>query len=180
MNTAKKIKINYQSKAAYELAMSQPCPRTVNDVYSLGVSLQYCIRAKYMELNGLLPGKDSPILVEQATKQLALKTEIEKQAKYKLNILMGEFYDHGGPLMEDPVSKDLAKDIRPFFQRHISRFLQSLDEIIQQAAQGKITAEGAVSIVNLQIAEMYTAIGRMFRIEEIESAFHDLIEIRQA
>jgi len=180
MNTAKKIKINYHTKAAYELASSQPCPCSVNDVYALGVNLQYCIRAKYNELNGLLPGRDNSYLSQQAAIQLNIKTEIEKQAKYKLNVLLGEFYEHGGPIMEDPISKQMAKDMQPFFNRHVSNLLSRLDELTRQAEQGRLKTEELTAPVEKQLTDTYTAMAVMFRNAEMESAFNDLIEIRQS
>lgn len=180
MNTAKEIKINYHTKAAYELASSLPCPRSANDVYFLGVSLQYCIRAKYLELDGLKSSIDKNFVVAQAARHLTIKTEIEKLAKYNLNVLLKKFYDQGGPIMEDPVSEEMVKDIQPFFDRIRSSFLQSLDEITQQTATGKLSVEDMEAEVNRQITEMYNALSRMFQPQEIREAFADLIEIRQS
>lgn len=180
MNTAKKIKINYHTKAAYEVAISQPCPRSVQDVYALGVNLQYCIRAKYKELNDLLPGRDNDFLLHEEIRQLSIKAEIEKQAKYKLNALLGEFYEHGGPIMEEPVSQQMAKDMQPFFNRHVSNFLRRLDELSRQAAQGQMEAEDMAAAVEKQLKDSYTALAEMFRNVEMASAFADLMDIRQS
>ncbi len=179
MNTAKQIKINYHTKAAYEMASSQPCPRSVHEVYSLGVSLQYCIRAKYLELDGLVPGMGNTFRNNQAARQLVIKTEIEKLANYKLNVLLEEFYNHGGPIMEDPVSEQMAKNAQPFFNRIMSSFLQSLDEITRQTAAAKISAVEMTAEVEEQIIGMYDALGKMFQMVELKYAFDDLIEIRQ-
>lgn len=180
MNTARKIKINYHTKAAYELANSHPCPRSASDVYSLGVSLQYCIRAKYIEIDSLKPSIDKTFLTVLAAKQLAIKTEIEKQSKYNLNILLEKFYNDGGPIMEDPVSEQMVKDIQPFFNRITINFLQSLDEIAHQAAMGELSVKEMEAEVNHRITELYNSLGRMFQVTEIESAFKDLIKIRQS
>lgn len=180
MNTAKEIKINYHTKAAYELANSHPCPRSASDVYSLGVSLQYCIRAKYIEIDSLKRSIDKTFLVDLAAKQLAIKTEIEKQAKYNLNILLQKFYNDGGQIMEDPVSTQMVKDIQPFFNRITSNFLQSLDETAHQTAMGKLSVKEMETEVNHRLTELYNALGRMFQATEIESVFTDLIEIRQS
>ena len=178
MNTAKEIKINYHTKAAYELANSIPCPRSANDVYSIGVSMQYCIRAKYIELDNLQRSDDKTYLEGQAAKQLAIKSEIEKLAKFNLNYVLKEFYDHGGPIMEDPVSEQMVKEIQPFFNRIMSNFLQSLDAIVHQTDLGKLSVEEMVTDVNRKICEMYNSLGSMFQIVEIKGAFSDLIEIR--
>ncbi len=180
MNTAKAIKINYYTKAAYEMAYSHPCPRSVHDVCSLGASLQYCIRAKYIEITGSMPSKDKTFLMEQAARQLTIKTNIEKLAKYDLNVLVKKFYDDGGPIIEDPVSEQMVMDINPFFNRIISSFLQSLDEITYQTAIGKLSVEKMAADVEDQICQMYNTLARMFQIEEMERAYIDLIEIRQS
>ncbi len=178
MRTAKEIKINYQTKAAYEMASSLPCPQSANDVYSLGVSLQYCIRAKYLELAG--QSIDNSFLIDQAAQQLAIKNKIEELAAFKLNVILGKFYDQGGPIMENPVSKPMVRQIQPFFNRIMSRFLQSLDEITYQAVAENSSAEAMVSAINQQITETYEALGKMFPVKEIESAFADLLDIMQA
>jgi hypothetical protein len=175
MRTAKEIKINYHTKAAYELASSLPCPKSANDVYSLGVSLQYCIRAKYLELAGQNIGKD--FLIDQAAQQLAIKNKMEELAAFKLNVLLGKFYDQGGPIIEDPVSKQMVKEIQPFFNRIISLFLQSLDEITYQAVTQNMGVQEMVSEVIRQINETYNALGKMFPVKEIEGAFADLLDI---
>lgn len=177
MITAKKIKINYHTKAAYELASSLPCPKSANDVYSLGVSLQYCIRVKYIELAGHSIDKD--FLMDQAAQQLAIKKKIEELATFKLNVLLEKFYDQGGPIMEDPVSKQMVREIQPFFNRIMSRFLQALDEITCQAVIKNSSVKEMVFEVNCQITETYSALGRMFPVKEIESAFADLLDTIQ-
>lgn len=176
MNTAKKI--NYHTKAAYELANSHPCPRSARDVYSLGVSFQYCIRAKYKEIDSLKQDIDKTCLADLAAKQLTIKTEIEKQAKYNLNMLLQKFYDEGGPIMEDLVTEEMAKNIQPFFNRITNNFLKSLDEIVDQTAICKLSVREMDAEINHRIIELYSTLGRMFQVTEIENAFADLIKIR--
>lgn len=177
MNTA--IKINYYTKAAYELANSHPCPRSASDVYSLGVSFQYCIEAKYNEIDSLKRNIDKTCLADLAAKQLAIKTGIEKQAKYNLNMLLQKFYDDGGPIMEDLVTEEMAKNIQPFFNRITINFLKSLDETVNQTAIGNLSVREMDAEINHQIIELYSTLGRMFQVTEVENAFTDLIKIRQ-
>ena len=178
MRTAQEIKINYHTKAAYEMASSLPCPQSVNDVYNLGISLQYCIRAKYLEIAELM--NDKTYLTDQAAQQLTIKSKINKLAAFRLNVQLNRFYELGGPIMEDPVSKEMAKQIQPFFSRIMSRFLQSLDETASRFLTKQISAENMTTEFKQQITEVYMTMGKMFQAEEINSAFDELIEVAQA
>jgi len=178
MRTAQEIKINYHTKAAYEMASSLPCPRSANDVYALGVSLQYCIRAKYLEIANLMNNKT--YLTDQAAQQLKIKSQIEKLSIYKLNMQLNKFYEQGGPIMEDPITQEMAREIQPFFSRITGRFLQSLDETASRLLTKQISAGEMTSEVRQQITETYNTLGKMFTAEEIESVFAELAEIIQS
>ena len=175
MTTAEKISINYYTKAAYEQASSFPCPRSASDVYDLGVSMQYCIRAKYLEIAALM--NDHSYLNEQAARQQAVKSEIEKLAAFDLNVQLGKFYALGGPIMEDPVTKETAQQTQPFFSRITSRFLEGLDETAGQVLTKKVDVRETPAIVNQQMMTAYTAMSRMFAEPEMKNAFTDLMEM---
>jgi hypothetical protein len=175
MKTARKIAINYFTKAAYELASSLPCPESANDVYNLGVSLQYCIRAKYLELAGQCYDQD--YLIEQATRQLAIKKDIEAQANLGLNILLAQFYDQGGPLMAPSVSQKMSREYYPFFKRIMGRLLESLDELTYEVMDGNLRVEELPDRVELELIQTYNAMKKLFPVREIEKAYTDLIVI---
>lgn len=177
MKTAQKIQVNYYTKAAYEVANSLSCPRSVNDVYNLGITLQYCVRAKYLELAELL--NDKAWLKDQAAQQLAVKSKIEKLAAYNLDIQLIRFYEQGGPIMDDPVSSTAAQQIQPFFSRIMSRFLEMLDALTSQVLTKKISVEELPAAVSQQMIETYAAMERMFQDQDLQSAFAELIEIKQ-
>jgi O-phosphoseryl-tRNA(Cys) synthetase len=177
MNTAKEI--NYRTQAAYELAKSIPCPRCTSDVYSLGVSLQYCIRAKYMEIADSSHMAFKTVCADQVVKQMNIKKEIEKVGNQKLNLLIQYFYEHGGPIMEDPVSEQIVKEIKPFFNRLMRNYINSLDEVAEKALRGKIGASELVTTINHDIINMYSAMGNLFMVDEMREAFNDLIDIRE-
>ena len=175
MKTAQTIKINYYTKAAYEAASSLPCPRSVSDVYNLGVSLHYCVRAKYIEIADLM--NEKAYLTDQAAQQLQNKFTIEKLAAYNLNVQLGKFYAEGGPIMEDPVTNETAAQIQPFFSRNMSRFLQTLDELSGQVLTKRMSGQEMTAAVDQQMAESLAAMKKMFQDEEIQMAFADLIEM---
>jgi hypothetical protein len=178
MNTAKKI--NYRTQAAYELAKSIPCPRNVSDVYFMGSSLQYCIRAKYLEIVDLNQRATGTVCAELAVKQMDIKKEIEKVGNQKMNLLIQYFYENGGPIIEDPVSKQMVKEIEPFFNRLMKNFLESLDEAADKAALEKINASELEATINHEIIYLFGAMGNLFRVDEIRKAFNDLIGIRRS
>jgi len=178
MNTAKKI--NYRTLAAYELAKSVPCPRRVNDVYSLGANLQYSIRAKYLEIADLDQENTRVTCTKLALKQMEIKKAIEKAGKHQLNLLIQYFYEHGGPVIEDPVSEQMVKDINPFFNRLMDNFLKSLDEAADRTARGEMSVSEMETDVNHNIINMFSALGNLFMVDEMRNAFHELVEIRES
>lgn len=175
MRTAQKIKINYNTRAAYELASSLPCPQSVNDVYNLGISLHYCVRARYLEIAELL--NDKTFLLDLAAQQLDIKAEIEKLAVYNTNVQLSKFYAQGGPIMEHPIDNAAAKQIQPFFSRIVSRFLVTLDELVNQVLTRKISALEMPAAVNQQMAETYENMQKMFQDQEMADAFEELSKV---
>lgn len=178
MNTAKKI--NYRTQAAYELAKSVPCPRRVNDVYFLGASLQYCIRAKYLEIAELNQKGTRVACGKLVTRRMDLKKAIEKAGKHQLNLLIQYFYEHGGPIIEDPVSEKMVKDINPFYNRLMNNFLDSLDEVTDRVSRGEMNLSEMETSINQDIINMFSALGNLFTVEEMRDAFHELIKIEES
>lgn len=174
MTTAENIKINYYTKAAYEQASSFPCPRSASDVYNLGISMQYCVRAKLLEIAALT--NDNTCLNEQASQQLTIKAEIEKLAAFDLDVRLGKFYAMGGPVMEDPVTREMAQQAQPFFSRITSRFLETLNETASQVLTKKINPQEIPAVVGEQMTSAYMAMGRMFAEPEMKNAFTELME----
>lgn len=174
MTTAERIKINYYTEAAYEQASSFPCPRNASDVYNLGVSMQYCVRAKYLEIAALL--NDNTYMTAEAARQLTAKEEIEKMAAFNLNEQLGKFYAMGGPIMEDPVTTEAAQQTQPFFSRITSRFLETLNETASQVLTKKIKPQEITAVVGEQMTSAYMAMGRMFAEPEMKNAFTELME----
>ncbi len=116
MNQAKKIETtnnweytsknigNNDSKDA-QLENSVPCPRYVQEVYSLGASLQYYVGDKYLNLGVLNKGAQKSQYETLALNQLDYKEAIQKLANLYLNEMLVYFYNNGGPVIEAPVSE---------------------------------------------------------------------------
>lgn len=171
--------INYRTKAAYELVNSIPVPRSVDDVYSIGSNLQYCIRAKYSELADVSGKNMKAQFTDLAVRQLKIKKEIDKAANYNLNTLLHYFYQNGGPIMEDPVNETMAKDLRPFFTRLTGNFLTSLDQVADDAYMGKMSAAEMETAVNNSISSLYGTAAQLFPVDVMQKAFLELAEIER-
>lgn len=171
---------NISNRTSDELVNLEPCPRSVDDVYSLGVRIQYYIGAVYLELDGMSKGSKQTVYTALALKQLEGKEEIEKLVNENLNRLLGWFYNNGGAIIEPPVSEQLAKELQPFFNRVMANFLYQLDVLMKMTAKGDISASDLDESINNNIIALYTVLCKLFKDEEIKDAFNELIGIRKA
>ncbi|MEN6463337.1 MAG: hypothetical protein ABFC94_18455 [Syntrophomonas sp.] len=170
---------NYRTKVNEEIANPVVCPRCVDEIYSLGVSLQNYIGSIYLELTVLNKGPKKNLYTNLALNQLVVKKEIEKLANDNLNRLLAYFYDNGGPIMEVPVSEKLAKEIQPFFNRIVNSFLNQVDFLVNRTSKGEMSANDLNIEINNHIISMYTAMGKLFQVDEMQNAFNELINVRE-
>lgn len=168
------LAINYRTKAAYEAVRSVTCPRCASDVFSLGVYLQYCIRAKYLELAELNQGEAKINYQRLAEQHLQEKNALQKIAKFELNRLLAYYYDHGGPVMEPPLSEQRAKKINPLFNHFVTLFIDQLDDIFVAAYERKIKPDELDLAVRRQTAGLYDQVARLIPIDEIKDALGEL------
>lgn len=170
--------INYSPKAAEKTAISASCPRCMNDVYSLGISLQYFIGNIYLKLADTNQGNTKNYYEKLALKQLNGKEKIEKLAKAHTNELLSYFYNNGGPIIEPPLSEQEAKEKQPFFNRIINNFLVKLEASLDLNSNSIINPEELENVINSSITELYTNLGKLIQVDEIIQAFDELISIR--
>jgi len=175
---AKKPRRNRSSRnQTEETATLGPCPRSADEVYSFGVSLQYYIGDIYLELEALTQGEQRLYYKNLALSQLNVKQEIEKLANENLNRLLWYFYNNGGPIIEAPVTDNMAKEIQPFFNRIAVNFMNQLDVLVRLASKGNMSPSEMESTINEGIIDMYTTMGMLFNTDEIQDSFNELIEI---
>jgi len=175
---AKKPRRNRSTRTQTEETVNLgPCPRSADEVYSLGVSLQYYIGDIYLELEALTQGEQRLQYQNLALSQLTVKQEIEKLANENLNRLLWYFYNHGGPVIEAPVTEKMAKEIQPFFNRIAVNFLNQLDVLVRLASKGNMSPSELESTINDGIIDMYATMSMLFNTDEIKDAFSELIEI---
>jgi hypothetical protein len=168
-----------RTKAACEIVNQVVCLQSVDEVYLLGVKMQDYLGAAYNELAVLSAGPKKKIYSYLAKKQLGAKKEIETLANNNLNKLLQYFYENGGPIIEPPVSEELAREIKPFFKKIMESFLNQVDSLINKAARDEISSSDLEIEVNYQFINMYTAISRLYQAEEIQNTFNELISIKK-
>lgn len=162
----------YQSKKAPVV-----CPRSAEDVYALGISLQKYISSLYVELAEMNKGRKNPY-TNMVLKQLVIKRKLEEISRENLNGLLTYFYNNGGPIIEPPVSEQLAAEIQPSVNSIVSRFLTQANLLINQAVEGDLLAGDLDAAIDNQVIGMYTAMGRLFQHDNMQKAFEQLIEVR--
>lgn len=151
------------------------CPRSVDEVYSLGIKLQYYIGDIYLALNSIHQGEVKALYQELALKQLDAKDEIQKLANENLNKLLAYFYNNGGPIIESPVSEQMAKEMQPFYNRISANFLKQLDDWVIKASKQDMDADEVERTINNIFIEMYSTMSMLFPVEEVQDAFKELV-----
>lgn len=151
------------------------CPRSVDEVYSLGIKLQYYVGGLYLEMIDSWQGNTKKFYQEQTMRQLAVKNDIQSLANENLNQLLAYFYDNGGPIIEPPVSEQAAREIQPFFNRIAS---SAMDQITRIKEEGNDA--GIVKKIDDTVADMYSAMARLFNtVQEVSEAFSNLAELNK-
>lgn len=159
----------------YETVNLKPCPCTVDEVYSMGLSLQDYIGDIYLNLCTLNQGSEKILYQNLAISQTKVRKELEELAKANLNNLLSYFYNNGGQIVEAPVSEQLAKEVQPFFNRIVENFLNDLDVMVNMASKSYMTAHELENGINRHITDMYASMFKLFPVSEIQNAFDELI-----
>lgn len=170
---------NKSAKSSNILADLGPCPRSVDQIYSLGVRIQYHIGDVYLELERVNQGTAKSQYKTLALRQLDGKGEIEKLANINLNRLLSYFYNNGGPVIEPPVSEELVQEVRPFYVRLSENFLKQLDFIVNLASKGRMNVSEIEDTINHSVAELYLTLTMLYPQDEMKKAFSDLIRVRE-
>ncbi|KUG03996.1 hypothetical protein ASZ90_018585 [hydrocarbon metagenome] len=170
---------NYTYKVVDNETKTIPCPRNMNDVYSIGTNLQYYIGDIYLHLAELSQRDLKPQYKKMAIVELEIKQQIQEVNNARLNELLGYFYNNGGAVIEPPLTYMQSKEIQPFFTRIIDTFTSRVEDSFVLAADGSISPGRLESMINYDIIEMYTNLSKLFPVDEISKAFRQLIVIRK-
>ncbi|MGE5370643.1 MAG: hypothetical protein ACM3QZ_01530 [Solirubrobacterales bacterium] len=172
--------MNYRVQFSQGLARPIVCPRCENDVFALAAHLQYYIGAKYLELADYHKRSAKRVYMAMAIRQLDRKDQIAALANARLNRQLRVFYNNGGPVIDLPVAEATAALIQPAFEQIIASFTSLLDEIASPAGSELKKPSDVEKRVNSLMIDMFTAIGAMYRDEEVHNAFADLVKMRKA
>ena len=170
---------NYRSHLNNGLIVMDPCPCSVDGVYSLGVSLQYYLGAIYLDLAQQNKGLQKNLYKDLALKQFQGKDEIEKLANTNLNQLLGYFYSNGDPLIEDTI-ENTVKEEQPFFNRIVVNFLEKVNLFVKSISKMKILASELEEGINQYCVALYTDLSKLYQAYKMQQAFNMLISIREA
>jgi hypothetical protein len=178
-STASKPRRTRRSAKAVDVLIDLgPCPRSIDEVYSLGIKMQYYIGDIYLRLNALHQGSVKTLYKELALKQLDTKKEIQKLADDNLNELLSFFYNNGGAIIEPLVSEQMAKEMQPFFNRISANFLKQVDVLVSKASKEETNASELEPMINNILIEMYTTMSMLFPIQKMKDAYNELISLR--
>lgn len=147
------------------------CPCSAEEVYSIGIDLQYLIGDMYLNLVNSSKGSMKSTLKELAMKQLDKKVKIQKLANINLNEKLNYFYNNGGPIIEPPVSKRQAQEINGFFTRIVNNRLNQINVIINKANDYNDDLNDLENEVNQIMKRMFTDLANLYNEDEIISAF---------
>lgn len=153
------------------------CPRSVEEVYWLGVNIQNYLATIYNELIVLSTSPAKNIYRKLALKQVEVKQEIENLAKENTNRLLQYFYDNGGPIIEAPVSEKTAVELKPYFKQFMDSFLNQVTLLVNKASGNEITAGDFNFEINYQVISMYIAMSKLYQAEDVKNAFTQLNDI---
>ena len=155
------------------------CPRYMNDVYTLGIDLQYYIGVIYLQMGEMSLGQAKSQYKKMAVCELDIKEKIQEINNERLNELLSHFYNNGGQILEAPLTTEQAKEIQPFFNRILDTYFKRLESLLVLAAEGSITPDRLDRMINFDTVELYGNIGKLFKVDEIVKGFKVLIKIRE-
>lgn len=166
------------SRASIEFMKTEPCPRSVNEVYSLGIRFQGYIVDICLNLESLSKGTQKMQYKTLALEQLDVQAKIEELATDNLNQMLAYFYNNGGLVIDDPVSEKTAREIQPFYDKILNDCLNRLGAMANIASWGNAKADELRNVVNVSGTAMYTTLGKLYRAAEMRDAFSALNGIR--
>ncbi len=169
---------NYNKNDGDKAENTIPCPRYMNDVYSIGINLQYYIGDIYLRLAEVSHKELKSLYKKMAVVELDIKEQIQEVNNARLNELLSYFYNNGGTVIDPPLSSAESKSIQPFFNRIMDTFTEQVESSLVLAANKSISADKVKSMINHDIIEMYTSMSKLFPVDEITIAFWQLIAIR--
>jgi len=157
-----------------------PCPRCAEEVYSLAIELNDYLGQTYMDLAGRIREPQRTMLKKLATRCFEKKSEFTNLINDDLNRELAYFYEHGGPVIEYPVTELDIKDIQPFFNKSTSNFFSQLDAMVYITGKGEMSVAELESETYNYIIGLFTILGRLYQSAEVREAFGELVRIEMS
>ncbi|CFX21876.1 Uncharacterized [Syntrophomonas zehnderi OL-4] len=167
---------NYSTKSA-ELMEPLAFPRSVEEIYNLGISLQYYIGGIYLKLANTSKGEQKKNYSQMALAQLNVKKTILQLINENLNEKLTYFYNNGGPIINPPVSEREAKELSGFFNRIAANYLNQIDAIVTMAAKRNTDADELKNEIDNIIVHMYGSLSNLYQHDDLKQAFHNMAEL---
>lgn len=156
-----------------------PYPRRINDVYAFDTWLHYYLGDIYHNLSQRSQGT----LKEQYSRMELRELEGEKQVLSLLdasfNQWVAEFGNNEGQLKAFNISQEQFGELKDSFDNIRHNFFHKMEDAIRAALHGDISASELESLINNGVIQMYQGMSCLFEIEEISSAFKNLISLRK-
>lgn len=149
-------------------------PCSVEEIYNLGISLQYYIGGIYLNLANQSKGEQKKCYSKLALAQLNVKKAILKMVNEHLNERLYYFYNNGGPVIKPPVSEREAKKLSGFFNRIVANYLNQIDVSVAIAAEGGMTADKLESEINNIVMHMFSSLSNLYRHDDMKQAFNNM------
>ncbi len=152
------------------------CPRSIDEVYSMGIKVVNFIGNIYGEMAA--KHCDDRSLQGEINRQLVFKNRIQQLADHNLNQLLDYFYSNGGPIIEPPVSEQTAKEIQPFFSRITVNALTQIAALTDR--NQAVSPAEASEVISAVTVNTYEGISRLYAgSPEVKAAFEELMQLHK-
>ena len=151
------------------------CPCSVQEVYTLAISLQYYIGNLYLEIADISHEPQKTLYTNLAMRQLETKNDLQRICNDYLNELMYRFYKAGGPIIDDRLSELQLKDIQAFYKRILTNLLLHFDLLVDMSFNGSLSIEQMLTEISDYTFHTYTTLGKLYSDNKIQRAFNELI-----
>lgn len=166
---------NQHTSNITEFICQHTCPGSVEEVYSLAISLQYHIGDIFVLLAELSLEPEKTHYLNMAMQQLENKNILQQSCQAYLHELMDCFYKNGGQVINERLSELEAREIQPFFKRILTNLLLSFDALMSMHLNENLTLEQMLAETHNYTLHSYASWGKLYRHEKISRAFNDLM-----
>lgn len=160
-----------------EFVKLHSCPCSVQEVYSLAISLQYYIGNLYLEMADGSQEPQKSQYMSLAMRQLENKKNLQKICNDYLNELMDCYYKTGGPIIDDRLSESQLKDVQAFFQRILTNLLLHYEILVDMSSNGSMSLSQMSAEIDSYTLFTYSTLGKLYSDAKIQRTFNELTKL---